>query len=146
MMSRAWRAHGHGDERRAHLRLRRARPLAVTIALAAALALAISAAPALAASFTAKISLPTHTPTVGDEKITVTATRGSQKLSGSVRYQFLFEGQLVSKQPGGTFKNGVYHDKLIWPAEAVGHKITLQVVVKTKYGTDDLDWWIQVQS
>jgi hypothetical protein len=39
----------------------------------------------------------------------------------------------------------VFHDTLVWPGEAVGHPLSLQVVVRTRYGTDYLPWWIQVQ-
>jgi hypothetical protein len=141
MHDQACSARGHGYPRSAHLR-KSAGAIAVIVAIAAAML----PSAALASAFTAKLTIPTHTPKVGKEKLTVTAVKGSQKLSGTVSYQFLFEGQPVSKQPGGSFKNGVYHDTLLWPAEAVGHKITLQVVVKTKYGTDLLDWWIQVQT
>jgi hypothetical protein len=141
MHDQACSARGHGYSRSAHLR-KSGGAIAVIVALGAAM----FPGAALASAFTSKLTIPTHTPKVGKEKITVTAVKGSTKLSGTVRYQFLFDGQVVSKQPGGSFKNGVYHDSLIWPAEAVGHKITLQVVVKTKYGTDLLDWWIQVQT
>ncbi|MHB8690521.1 MAG: hypothetical protein ACYDHH_04690 [Solirubrobacteraceae bacterium] len=111
-------------------------------ALIAALALPGAA---LAGGFTAQLSAPTHTPKVGSEPITVTATRGKQKLSGTVNYHFLFNGQVVSSQPGHSFSNGVFHDKLLWPNAAIGHRITLQVIVQTKYGTDYIDYWIQVR-
>jgi hypothetical protein len=114
----------------------------VTAALFATLALP---GIALAGGFTAQLSAPTHTPKVGAERITVTATRGNQKLSGNVSYHFLFGGQVVSRQPGRSFSNGVCHDKLLWPKAAIGHRITLQVIVQTKYGTDYIDYWIQVR-
>jgi hypothetical protein len=108
---------------------------------------ALATAPsALAGGFTARLYAPTHTPKVGRMSIEVTATRGSQRLSGSVKYRFLYSGQLVSTQPGHSFSNGVFRDALIWPKRSVGYTITLQVVVKTSYGTDYLDWWIKVRS
>ena len=77
-------------------------------------------------------------------------TKGSHKLSGKVvHYQFLFDGQVVSTQPAGEpsnhwgdFSHGVFHDTLQFPYESVGEHITLRVVVKTKYGTQHVDWWI----
>jgi hypothetical protein len=114
------------------------------LAAAVSLALALPAS-ASAAGFTAHLSAPDHTPKAGRNwPITVTARRGSHKLSGSVRYEFVFQGQVVSHQPGHRFKRGVYRDKLLWPAEAVGHKLTLRVVVKTRYGTDKINWAIRV--
>lgn len=112
------------------------------VLLAGALALPGSAA---AAGFTATLSAPTHTPAVGKEQITVTATRGTQKLSGSVNYEFLYSGQVVSHQAGHSFTGGVFHDTLIWPLDSVGYPLTLRVIVQTRYGTDDIDYWIKVK-
>jgi hypothetical protein len=119
--------------------------LGPVLALLAALVVMAVPATALAGGFTAHLYISTHQPKVGYQPIKVTATRGSQKLSGSVSYRFLLNGTQVSKQPGHSFTHGVYYDKLKWPQKAVGHTITLQVVVKTKYGTDYLNWWIKVK-
>ncbi len=118
------------------------RPALVLVALAASLALP---ATALAGGFTARLYVHGHQPHVGLWPLTVTATRGHQKLSGTVYYRYLYQGTVVSRQPGGKFRNGVYHDRLNWPGRAVGHTITLQVVVHTRYGTDYLNWWIKVR-
>jgi hypothetical protein len=99
---------------------------------------------ALAGGFTARLYPSSHTPKVGAWPLKVTATRGGLKLSGSVSYRFLFQGQVVSSQPGGSFSHGVYRDTLNWPKAAIGHTVTLQVVVRTRYGTNYLDWWIKV--
>lgn len=119
-------------------------PRSVLLVTTATVMLAIPAG-ALAGGFTARLYVPTHQPKVGNWPIKVTATHGSQKLSGNVSYRFLYEGAVVSTQPGKSFTHGVAHDTLIWPARAVGHTITLQVVVKTRYGTDYLNWWIKVR-
>jgi hypothetical protein len=119
--------------------------LGPVLALLAALVVMAVPATASAGGFTAHLYISTHQPKVGYQPIKVTATRGSQKLSGSVSYRFLLNGTQVSKQPGHSFTHGVYYDKLKWPQKAVGHTITLQVVVKTKYGTDYLNWWIKVK-
>lgn len=120
--------------------------LRTTILLLSILSLFALPATALAGGFTAKLQIGSHTPKVGYQPLTVTATRGGTKLAGSVYYRFLYNGIVVkSYEPGGSFKHGVYHDKLLWPSDAVGHTITLQVVVKTRYGTDYLNWWIKVR-
>jgi hypothetical protein len=121
------------------------RALLLVIAMTAALAVP---ATALAGGFTARLSVPgnTHQPKVGNWRIKVTANRGSQKLSGTVSYRFLYQGIVVSKKPGGSFNNGVFNNTLLWPSKAVGHTITLQVVVATRYGTDYLNWWIKVRA
>lgn len=115
------------------------------IPLVAALAVAlVIPAGALAGGFTAHLRISTHEPKVGLQPITVTAVRGSQKLSGTVSYQFLYQGQLVKSEPGGHFTNGVYRDKLDWPKAAIGRTISLHVIVRTRFGTDVLPWWIKV--
>src|ERR1700735_1038176 len=116
-------------------------PLAVIVGI---LALPGSA---LASGFTAHLFLSTHQPKVGIQPVKVTATRGRQKLSGSVSYLF-FLGRTntrVGRAPGKSFRNGVYRDNLKWPADAIGHTLTMRVVVKTRYGTDNLNWWIKVR-
>lgn len=120
------------------------RGLLPLVVITGALALPTSA---LAGGFKAHLFLATHQPKVGHQPIKVTATRGRQKLSGNVSYLFYLgrTAQKVGHAPGHGFRHGVYHDSLIWPAEAVGHTITLRVVVKTRYGTDNLNWWIKVR-
>jgi hypothetical protein len=106
---------------------------------------ALLALPAVAsaAPFTAMLNAPNHTPKVNAKwRITVDVTRGSQKLAGSVRYEFLFAGQVVSHQSGHKFSGGVYRDALVFPASAVGMTLTLDTIVKTKYGTVKLPWTI----
>lgn len=127
--------------------MRSARPTFRSVVAAAALVIGLALpATAAAGGFTARLHANGHEPHVGMWPVTVTATRGRQKLSGSVYYRFLWHGQLVNRyQSGGHFRNGVYHDKLKWPAKAIGHTITLQVVVQTRYGTDYLNWWIRVR-
>jgi hypothetical protein len=103
-------------------------------------------ATAFAGGFTADLYASGHEPRVGRWPIKVTATRGQQKLSGDVDYQFVFQDAVVKREPGYRFRDGVYHDTLTWPRAAVSHTITLRVVVKTRYGTDYLNWWIRVHA
>ena len=110
------------------------------------MALAVPAG-ASAAGFSAKLTAPNHTPTANKKwPITVTVTRGRTKLSGRVRYQFLFQGQVEASRPGHAFSRGVYHDSLLFPGEAIGHVLSLHVIVTTKYGTIALPWWIKTRA
>ena len=112
----------------------------------AVLALAVPST-ASAAAFTTHLTAPNHTPTANKAwPIKITVTRGRSKLSGSVRYEFLYNGSVVSHQPGYSFKGGVYHDKLMFPSEAVGYPLTLRIIVTTKDGTVDINWAVKVRA
>jgi hypothetical protein len=111
------------------------------VAVAVALALAVVPASALAGGFTAHLKAPNHHPTAGKKWwITVTARHGRSKPGGKVSYRFLFQGQVVAHRPGHKFAHGHYRDWLLFPRAAIGHPITLQVVVQTRWGTDYLNW------
>jgi hypothetical protein len=114
--------------------------------VAFALLLALPAA-APAATFTARLTAPNHQPTANKRwPIIVTARRGGTPLSGSVRYQFLFQSQVVASRPGHRFSNGVFHDTLLFPGGAIGKNLSLHVIVSTKYGTVVLPWWIKTRA
>jgi len=122
------------------------------VAVAALVTVAVLALPASASAAPFKAVLhapnhaPNHTPKVNTKwKITVDVTRGAAKLSGSVKYEFVFGGAVVGHQPGHSFTNGVYRDGLVFPASAVGMKLTLRTIVKTKYGTVTLPWTVMTQ-
>ena len=118
---------------------RRLRPVALALVLMLALP-----ATALAAGFKITPHIPNHTPTINKKwPVRLTVTRGSTKLSGSVRYEFLFAGSVVSKQRGHKFTNGVYRDTMIFPARSLGQPLTLRILVSVpKYGTEHIDWKI----
>jgi hypothetical protein len=114
------------------------------VGLALALALIVPSA-ASAAAFSAKVHFPNHNPIAGKTwVITWTATKGRTKLSGSDSYQFFVgnttSGSPVSTQPGVSFRNGKGRDTFKFPAEAVGHQLTLVVVIKTSAGTVKVPW------
>jgi hypothetical protein len=112
--------------------------------VAATLATLALPASALAAAFKLTPHIANHTPTVNVKwPITVDVTKGRLKLNGSVRYEFLFQGSVVSHQPGHGFTRGVYTDKLLFPSDSLGQPLTLRIIVKTKYGTEHLDWAVQ---
>lgn len=63
--------------------------------------------------------------------ITVLArTASGTPASGTVSYAFLFGGAVVARRPGGHMSAGVFHDRLEFPARAVGYPLTVQVVVQ----------------
>jgi hypothetical protein len=111
-----------------------------TAVLAFLATLAVPAS-ALAAAFKLTPHIANHTPTVNVKwPITVDVTKGRLKLNGSVKYEFLFQGSVVSQQPGHRFTRGVYKDTLLFPSDSLGQQLTLRISVKTKYGTEHLDW------
>ena len=117
---------------------RRASLAAAGLAAAGAVAVPSSAS---AASFTARVKFPNHTPVMNKKwPITVYASRGRQKLAGTISYEFLLGSTVEAKRKGVSFRNGVGHDTLVFPGAAVGHTITLRVVVKTRYGTRNVNW------
>jgi hypothetical protein len=123
----------------------RVRRVSIALAgLAAAIALLIPSA-ASAAAFSAKVHFPNHNPIAGKNwVITWTATKGRTKLSGSDSYQFFIgntsSGSPVRTEPGVSFRNGAGRDTLKFPGAAVGHQLTLVVVIKTSAGTVKVPW------
>ena len=117
-------------------------PLALSLIVAAALP-----ASALAAAFKITPHIANHTPTVNVKwPVELTVTKGGAKLSGTVVYEFLFSGTVVAVRPqhgAYKFKNGVYRDELLFTPDSKGQQLTLRFVVKTRYGTQRVDWKIQ---
>jgi hypothetical protein len=123
----------------------RVRRISIALAgLAAAVALLIPSA-ASAAAFSAKVHFPNHNPIAGKTwVITWTATKGRTKLSGSDSYEFFIgntsSGSPVRTAAGVSFRNGKGRDTLKFPGAAVGHQLTLVVVIKTSAGTVKVPW------
>jgi uncharacterized protein (DUF58 family) len=107
-------------------------------------ALAVLAPTALASGFTLHVKFPNHTPVAGKAwRITITATKGRQKLSGTIKYVFKTPVGNMTRNATVKVKNGVAHDSLKFPGDAVGHKLPMSVVVTTRYGTDTASWWVK---
>jgi hypothetical protein len=51
-------------------------------------------------------------------------------VTGNVSYAFLFGGSVVAKRAGGTMRGGIFHDRLEFPARALGFQLTLEVIVR----------------
>jgi hypothetical protein len=125
-----------------HSPWRRTAPLALTMVV---VALALPAS-ALAAPFKVVPHIQNHTPTANKKwPISLTVTKGATKLSGSVKYEFLFDGSVVSHQPGKKFTDGIYKDELLFPATAVGNRLTLRIIVTTKYGKQNVNWTVNTK-
>jgi hypothetical protein len=132
---------------RLHTPLRRLRRRLKPVALGLFAALALPAS-ALAANFKIKVHIANHTPIVKKRwPIELTVTRGKKKLSGTVRYEWMFDGAVVKTQPlhgAFKFKHGVYRDQLVFPTTSGGDALTLRFLVTTRYGTEHADWKLQI--
>jgi hypothetical protein len=116
-------------------------------AVAAILAMLAIPATALASAFSVKATFPKGNPTAGKAwPISLKVTKGKQKLSGSVKYDFVIPGITSRTRNGHAFKGGVYRDKLKFPKAAVGIKIDLYVIVKTKDGTVKVEHTVTTRS
>ncbi|MGH2904311.1 MAG: hypothetical protein ACRDK7_12135 [Solirubrobacteraceae bacterium] len=62
-----------------------------------------------------------------------------------MRYEFLYKGVVEAHRAGRSFKNGVCHDSLLFPSEAIGYTLSLRVIVTTRYGTVELPWWVKTR-
>jgi hypothetical protein len=122
---------------------RSARLALALVGVVAALAVLIPGS-ALASGFTAHVKFPNHYPVANKPwRITITANRGRQKLNGTIKYVFLTPVGPMSRNATVKIKHGIAHDSLKFPGDAVGHKLGLNVVVKTRYGTDTVKWWVK---
>jgi hypothetical protein len=116
--------------------------------------------------FTARLHAPGHQPSNWkyifnrDERkqawtavwpITVRASHRGHRISGGkVTYQFLFSGQIVACRTvlppyKPYFRRGLFRDRIEWPEQSVGYPLTFRVVVRTRWGTRNLDYRVQVQ-
>jgi hypothetical protein len=133
----------------------------------ASLGLLAPASVADAATFVARLKAPGHNPKAGKRwPIEVTArTRSGKPVRARAHYQFLYGGQVVSTQypsprsrpgecPGGRgcrrspypFRGSFRDRTIVWPARAVGYRLTFRVVVKAKRrGTRKLDYRVRVR-
>jgi hypothetical protein len=118
----------------------------IALSLAALFALP-TAALAARGNFTATLKAPNHAPIANNYwPITINVSKGTTKLNGSVNYQFLFGGQVVSNQKGHAFKNGVFTDRLCFPARSEGQPLKLGIVVTTSYGSKTLYWALKTKA
>ncbi len=122
------------------------RGVIAVLGLVAAFALILPGA-ASAASFGARVAFPKSNPVMNKPwRITIYAWKGHRELSGSTKYQFLLNGSPVtSTRKGISFRNGVGHDSLVFPGEAVGHTLTVRVLVTTSYGTQGFNHNVTTQ-
>lgn len=106
----------------------------------------------LMASFTA----PNHNPKAGGHwVITITArsSNGGAAPGAKVSYQFLLQGQVVSRQPcqpAGQYtckfnRAGIFHDDILWPARSEGIQLTFRALLTTSLGNRNFDWAVKVR-
>jgi len=119
--------------------------------LALALASVVVAGPvaggtSAASGFRATLSVPGHHPKAGRVwPVTVTATYNGRAVTAHVRYVYLYGGQVVSRQSNYRFHGRFTDHGFIWPARAVGYRLTFRAVVSSSHGTRNLDYWVQVR-
>ncbi len=68
-------------------------------------------------------------------------------LSGSVEIQFVYGDQVVGRDtpPTHPVADGRWHDRVTFPAAAIGMPLTFRSVVHTSAGTITLDWPVKVR-
>ncbi len=97
----------------------------------------------------ASLHAPDHAPKVGRLwPYSVHASdAGGHPLAGSVDIEFVLDGQVVGRDtpPTHPLENGLWHDRLTFPSQAVGHPLTFRVVVHTARGNATLDWPVNVE-
>ena len=79
---------------------------------------------------------------------TVTATDANGRpLPGKVDVEFAFNGTVVghASPPTDPLKNGRWHDRLTFPAQAIGEPLDLRIVVHTPIGSVTLSWPVKVK-
>lgn len=117
--------------------------------LALVTGLALTAGPAGGAGgIRVRLTGLNHHPVVGHRWtywIVVTNSRG-QRLSGTETTHYLYNGAVVgTERPVNVrFRNGYYHDTLIFPKAALGHPLRVWTVIKTRQGSGSAAWWIVV--
>jgi hypothetical protein len=91
----------------------------------------------------------THHPKAGARwPIRITARDGKgHRVRGTVRYAFLYQGQVVMRQhPKGDKRFvGDFHDKhLAWSKRSISLELTFRAIVDTKLGQANLDYRVKV--
>ena len=101
-----------------------------------------------ALSFKAAFSAPSHHPVVNKNwPITVTVTDLSGKpVAATLQMNVLLGSLQVGQIDNGKVYHfvGRHHEVITWPQASVGHKLTLQSVVKVKGKTKKLSWAVSV--
>ncbi len=100
--------------------------------------------------FKATFSAPTHHPVVNKNwPITVTVSNLSGKpIAATLQMNVLLGSLQVGQVDNGKIHRfvGRYRENITWPKESVGHKLTLQAVIKAKGKTKKLLWAVAVVS
>ena len=92
----------------------------------------------------AEMRAGTHTPTVNAAwPVHFRVRRAGRAARASVRYEYLFQGQVVARRSHFTF-HGRFSDIFRWPAAAVGYPLTFRAVIESGGTTVNLDYTVQV--
>ena len=121
------------------------RLLATALAASALLVTPASAASGIVAHLTA----PTHTPTAGERwPIHISAhDRHGHRVHGTVRYAYLYKGDVVSRaEPKGakSFVGEFDDHHLAWSKRTIGLELTFRAIVDSHLGQASLDYDVKV--
>jgi hypothetical protein len=75
--------------------------------------------------------------------IRFTVSSGGRPARASVRYEYLFGGQVVAHRSHYAFA-GRFSDVFKWPSSAVGYPLTFRAVIASEGKTIDLDYAVRV--
>ena len=119
-------------------------------ALAASAALAALAGPAAppapaAAGYRVTLRVPGHHPKAGRRwPVTVTASYRGRPVHAHLRYEYLFNRKVVSRQSNYAFTGRFTDHGFVWPARSIGVPLTLRAVVSSSHGTRRISYWVRV--
>lgn len=117
------------------------------VSLAVIAAALMAALPAAAEGrLVAHLYAPNHHPRVHRPwpiRITAADPQG-HPVRAEVRYQYLFNGQVVARRSHYRFR-GTFRDTLDFPGSAVGYRLVFRAVVTSSIGRRNLDWWVEVR-
>lgn len=106
-----------------------------------------------ASAFRVTMRAPTHRPKADKVwPVSFTATYRGKPTRVRLRYEYLFNGKIVSRQNPGPLKKSGYRftgrftdREFVWPARAAGIRLTFRAVLSGPHGTRRLDYWVQVK-
>lgn len=123
--------------------------IACGLAVAVVAGVGMSSSASVAAKrppFVARLHAPGHHPRADRPwPITITARSYAGKaLSGRVRYEYVYGGQVVARRSNYRFRHGRFHDTITWPKTSIGFPLVFRPVVTTSRGVVRLPYSVKV--
>lgn len=99
---------------------------------------------ASAGSIVATMHAGPHHPRVNEPwPVSFQVAQAGRPARASVRYEYLFGGQVVARRSHYTF-TGRFHDVFMWPSSALGYPLTFRAMIQAGGQTLNLDYRVQV--